>query len=354
MSEDFSEILQATVEKQWGDGIIVEGIDVLDEPEEIISICPSLDCGLSGGVPTGSWVTFTGKPACGKTTTIMHFAAKCQQAGMKVIYENIEGRLKKMNLTGIPGLKLSDGWFRVVQSTKERILTEQDFLNIAMKILLTEERVLLIQDSWSALSPEQEMTGKHGVGTELRGKAQGILSSFCRQMASVVRVKKSIVVGVNHIMANVTGYGAGTLEKGANATRFQADVRIREHGVEPWMIGQDAEGKGGKQIGLKTKWVIEKSALGGIGSSMVSWIRFGRGVDEITEAIMLGIDFGLVQKKGSWYCLIFVKDRADLLAGAEWNEKEHQAQGLEKLYKLLLERPLVAQALKAAVGQANK
>ena len=52
----------ATLEKRFGKGIITDASTILSEEKKIVSVCPSLDIGLSGGIPQGSWVICSGKP----------------------------------------------------------------------------------------------------------------------------------------------------------------------------------------------------------------------------------------------------------------------------------------------------
>ena len=60
--------------------IIKSGIDVLTEKKNLgmISISPAIDLALGGGVREGCWLTLTGDPKSGKTTTAMQIAANCK------------------------------------------------------------------------------------------------------------------------------------------------------------------------------------------------------------------------------------------------------------------------------------
>ena len=45
----------------------------------------------------GKWITLTGDPKSGKTTTSMQIAKNCQELDRTIIYLDVEGRLKKSN-----------------------------------------------------------------------------------------------------------------------------------------------------------------------------------------------------------------------------------------------------------------
>jgi len=88
----------AKIIKEYGN-IISTGLEVLEEKKgyKVISVSPAIDIALGGGIKEGSWVTLTGDPKSGKTTTAMQIAANCQKEGRPVIYLDAEGRLKDMN-----------------------------------------------------------------------------------------------------------------------------------------------------------------------------------------------------------------------------------------------------------------
>lgn len=335
MAEDFTKRVMNIIEKEFGEKIVISSTDFLSKRLRTISVSPALDIALGGGIPEGSWVIFAGKPKCGKTTTALHFAAKCQQSkyGSKHIYYlNIEGRLKKMNLNGITGLNQDE--FTIIESTEERILSAQDYLNIGEKIILTHPECVLIIDSYSALCHEKEIT--EGVGTSTRGGGPALLAQFCRQMANVVPIKRSIVIGITHLMANTSGYGAAIMEKGGNAIAYQVDVKLRCKSNEPWEHN-------GKRVGQKVTWLTECTALGmPPGQEVESHLRYAHGIDEVKEIIVLGKDMGLIVLKGSWYTCEFMKNNLPTLGVTEWDDatiKKCKAQGEDNLYDLLSANP---------------
>jgi RecA/RadA recombinase len=161
MSEITPDKISAMIKKQYGaNDIYVPGSEVANEERIIIPLSPKLNIILNGGIPEGTWATFTGKPKSGKTTLALHFATKVQRpeyGSREVYYFDIERRLKKMNLIGTPGLNLEK--FHVIRSTKQKILSAQDFLMIAEHILRTMPHVLIIIDSYSPFTLEVRVYG---------------------------------------------------------------------------------------------------------------------------------------------------------------------------------------------------
>lgn len=315
--------LKDDVVKNFGDDIILNGNAIVDKKNVIIPVSPSLDIVLNGGIPEGSFVVLTGQPKCGKTTTSLDFAATAQRAEYKgdlkdsreVYYLNIEGRLKKRDLEGIPGLNLEK--FHVIGSQQGKILHAEEYLQIAEKIINEIPGCVLIIDSYSALCTEAEITSE--MDKMQRADGAKLLAKFCRKVANVIPVNKNIVIGITHLMGNPTGYGAEFKEKSGQAIAYQTDIKLRAKTFKPWTLSADST-----QIGQEIEWQVVCSALGPPGGNITSYIRYGQGVDKYMEAITLASDMGLIHKGGAWYTLTSLPDKPKF-------------QGSEKIRQYLVE-----------------
>jgi recombination protein RecA len=315
--------LKEDVVKNFGDDIILTGNAIVDRKSVIIPVSPSLDIVLNGGIPEGSFVVLTGQPKCGKTTTSLDFAATAQrpeyQGALKtpreVYYLNIEGRLKKRDLEGIPGLNLDR--FHVIGSQQGKILHAEEYLQIAEKIINEIPGSVLIIDSYSALCTEAEITSD--MDKMQRADGAKLLAKFCRKVANVIPVNKNIVIGITHLMGNPTGYGAEFKEKSGQAIAYQTDIKLRAKTFKPWTLSADST-----QIGQEIEWQVICSALGPPGGNITSYIRYGQGIDKYMEAITLASDMGIIHKGGAWYTLTALEDKPKF-------------QGAEKVRQYLLE-----------------
>jgi RecA/RadA recombinase len=340
---DIRERIQKEIEKDLGKGIFVSGSDIIERPRMIIPVSPAIDPILGGGIPEGSWVILTGKAKCGKSVLALSFARNCQKpqfGSRNVYYLNVEGRLKKRDLEGIKGINIKQ--LRIIESTEDKILTSQDYLTIAEKILMTDNKCLLILDSISALCDEREMSG--GIGTQTRGGGARLVAQFTSQMGNVVPVKGSIVICVLHLMANTSGYGSPIAEKGGNAIQYQVDVKLRAEEVKPWP-------KEGSPIGQVVTWKTYCSAIGPPGRSCESYIRYGEGIDELMEMITAGKDVGLIGGSATWPTLDYLKNHLDIIGVSEWTDETAaeigaRANGQDKLRKLLESKVEWAEILK--------
>lgn len=325
------------VTKTFGEHIILSGNAVVDRKSIIIPVSPSLDLVLNGGIPEGSFVVFTGQPKCGKTTTSLDFAATAQKpeyqgdlkAAREVYYLNIEGRLKKRDLEGIPGLDLSR--FHVIGSQQGKILHAEEYLQIAEKIINEIPGSIVIIDSYSALCTEAEITSE--MDKMQRADGAKLLAKFCRKVANVIPVNKNIVIGITHLMGNPTGYGAEFKEKSGQAIAYQTDIKLRAKSFKPWVLSSDST-----QIGQEIEWQVVCSALGPPGGQITSYIRYGQGVDKYMEAICLASDMGLISKGGAWYTLTAMPDKPKF-------------QGTEKVRNFLLENPQAYEDLVSAIKE---
>jgi len=312
--------IKETITKEFGDNVIIGGNHLVEKKLTVIPVSPAVDMILGGGIPEGSFVTFTGQPKCGKTLTSLDFASNAQKkeyGSRPVYYLNIEGRLKRRDLLGIKGLDLEN--FNIIESTQGNILTGEKYLEIATQIISTVPNCIMIIDSYSAICTEAEMTS--GMDKMQRADGAKLLSKFCRKAANIIPVNKNIVIGITHLMGNPTGYGAEFKEKSGQSIGYQCDVKLRAKTSKPWLLGTE-----NIEIGKEVEWKAEWTAIAPPGGICTSYIRYGQGIDRYMEIIVLGCDLGLIDKAGAWYTLSYLGD-----------ETKAKFKGTEKIRNFLLE-----------------
>lgn len=284
------------IEKIFGKQIISGGDLIQSETRMVIPVGPALDIGLSGGIPEGIWGIVSGPPKYGKTTTLMSFAANCQKpqyGNRNVYYLSIEGRFEARNLE-IDGLIPYAPRFNLIRSRKDKILTAEDFLNIAEIALRGDPGCLVIIDSYSSLLTSSE-TEKGEVSGSIRSDAPKLLSNFSKRMGQIVPLNKCIVMGVTKRMANTSGFGSPFAEVGGNAVQFQEGVKIS---LKKRDYLTDSKGKA---VGQKVLWKIDNSALGPPNSEVESIIKYGKGIYKAAEIATIAVGLKLIEKSGSWY-----------------------------------------------------
>lgn len=282
---------------------IIDASFIIEHPKQTISISPAIDIGLSGkigaAIQEGSWILLSGPPKAGKSSLALQIAANAQEQLNKVVYiGNVEGRIKKRDLEGIHNLDVNK--VKVIQSSKGNILSGEKFLNEFMKVLKEISDCILIVDSTSVLCSQDEMDGE--ITANRRPAGPKLLASFCRQMAPVVPTQNSIVILIQHIIAN-TGTGMSpTYEDGGNKIQFQGDTKLRCTHFKKQ--GNEDSASYGQEI----YWTVHTSALGSPGAKVKSFLRYGWGIDHEAELVSLGIDCGLIAKAASWLSFPWIQD----------------------------------------------
>lgn len=271
-SSKFSEdAVSNSIVSKYGD-IVRSGTEVLENINslEVIGISPALDIALGGGIREGSVVVMTGDPKSGKTTTAQHFAAKCQQKGKRVIYINTEGRLTNHNFDGIKGLDPNN--ILVVESTNERVLTAEDFLNIIEFYINNDPGCLIIADSLSNMVPACELEGE--VRTGVRNALPRLLSMFFKRISGTLMKNKVILICITHNIANTGGspYAPQKMADCGNMLQYQAGTNMVITHRGKWQVPKDT----GPHVGQIANWVVKTSSAGGRPNSTAeSWIRYG-------------------------------------------------------------------------------
>jgi len=238
---------------------------------------------------------------------------KEEYGAREIYYLNVEGRLQKRDLQGIPNLNLDK--FHVIQSKRGKILNAHEYLTIAEHIINDVPKSVIIIDSFSALSTENEMT--EDLSKMQRADSAKLLSKFCRKISNILPVNDSVLIGINHLMANVSGFGKSVQEKGGFALAFFCDTKLRAEWFKPWKVGEH-------QIGQEVCWTKVTSPITSPGKKTSSYIRYGSGIDIQYELLKMCLDIGIISQKGAWFYV-------------DYNGEELKFQGGERLRQAMVD-----------------
>lgn len=279
------------LKKEFGNNVFLSASNLLEEEKEVISVSPTVDLMLGGGIPSGSFMVVTGRYKLGKTSMCLHIAGKAQKKGFKVYYFNVEGRLKKRDILGIPGLDTSEEMFTIVGSHKDKILNAEDYLKILMSYIETKDKCVFIFDSFSQLCS----AGRHAaeVGDRFRDDVPLMLASLTKRAANILPVRDNILIGITHIIAN-QGHGMSPWsESSGQKIQYAADIKVKATHATDYIVSD-------KQVGQIVHWECDTSAIGPPGAKTSSLLRYGEGIDEYYDLLATCIDIGIVNKGGSW------------------------------------------------------
>lgn len=291
--------ISSSIISKYGD-VVRSGTEVLENINSlnVIGVSPALDIALGGGLREGSVVVMTGDPKSGKTTTALHFASKCQAKGKRVIYVNTEGRLSKQNFEGIKNLQPDN--ILIVESTDERVLSAEDFLNIIEFYINNDPGCLIIADSLSNMVPACELEGE--VRTGVRNALPRLLSMFFKRISGTLMKNKTILICITHNIANTGGspYAPQKMADCGNMLQYQAGTNMVITHRGKWQVPKDT----GPHVGQIANWSIKTSNAGGRPNSTAeSWIKYGVGIDEIQEIMQIACEFRLIKTSGAWYTI---------------------------------------------------
>jgi recombination protein RecA len=291
--------ISSSVVAKYGD-VVRSGTEVLESINnlQVIGVSPALDIALGGGLREGSVVVMTGDPKSGKTTTALHFAAKCQKLNKRIIYVNTEGRLSKQNFDGIKGL--DPNLILIIESTDDRILSAEDFLNIIEYYVNNDPGCLIIADSLSNMVPACELEGE--VRTGVRNALPRLLSMFFKRISGTLMKNKTILICVTHNIANTGGspYAPQKMADCGNMLQYQAGTNMIITHRGKWQVPKDT----GPHVGQIANWSIKTSNAGGRPNSTAeSWIKYGLGIDEVQEVVQIACEFRLIKSSGAWYTI---------------------------------------------------
>lgn len=343
--------------KEYGN-IISSGLQVLEEKKnyKVISVSPAIDIALGGGIREGSWLTLTGDPKSGKTTTAMQIAANCQKDGRPIIYLDVEGRLKDLNFEVHD---LDPDKMKIVHP-EDKPLPAEAFLDVAHKLMSHPDYygAVLIIDSISSLLPAKELDGDMTPG---RAGLPKVLSIFTKKIGQLLPRQRGLVIAVTHYIANTGGFGKHKMSDGGNKIQYQADTRMEIAGggekvsaVSPWTNAS------GDRIGQVVNWKIICSSMGAPGGQVQSYIRYGHGIDKTQEILMLACDLGLIEKAAAWFTCLFMDDCKDIakeikpelnVDDEEAMNKAFKFQGQDKLYVFLSENPKLVEHLESTIQE---
>lgn len=295
--------------KEYGN-IISTGASILEQKKnyKVISVSPAIDIALGGGIREGSWLTLTGDPKSGKTTTAMQIASNCQKEGRPIIYLDVEGRLKDMNFE----VSDLDPENMHIIHPEDKPIPAEDFLDIAYKMLSHPDYhgAVLIIDSISSLMPAKELDGDMSPG---RAGLPKILSVFTKKMGQLLPRQRGLIIAITHFIANTAGFGASKMADGGCKIQYQADTRMeiksggeKVSAVTPWLNSNK------DRIGQVVNWKIVCSSMGPPGGQVQSWIRYGHGIDMTQEILILAMDIGLIEKSGAWMTCSFISEYPEI------------------------------------------
>src|SRR5205823_4764765 len=311
----------SSITKAYGEGSIMRlgTARALTKIQVIPTGALALDIALGvGGLPRGRVVEIFGPESSGKTTLMLHAIANAQKNGGLAAFIDAEHALDPGYAKRL-GVNLDDLLVSQPDSGEEA-------LSICETLARSNALDIIVIDSVAALVPKSELEGEMGMAT--MGMQARLMSQALRKLTAILAKAKTTCVFTNQMREKVgVMFGNPETTSGGKALKFYASVRIDIRRKDTL---KDAAGNA---VGNHVKVKIVKNKVAPPFAEAEFDIVYNHGINKEGSILDVGIETGVVDKKGAW--LQF--------------DGELIGQGKDAAQKALAEKPELAQKMVSAI-----
>ena len=312
----------AKIEKDFGKGSIMK---LGNENVEQVDVIPTGSIGLNaalgvGGYPRGRIIEIFGPESSGKTTLAIHAIAEAQKAGRIAAFIDAEHAFDRFYAKKL-GVDI-DNLFISQPDNGEQAL------EIADQLIRSSAIDIIVVDSVAALTPKAEIEGDMGdnkVGLQAR-----LMSQALRKLTSTISKTNTTCIFINQLREKIgVMFGNPETTTGGNALKFYSSVRLDIRRVTSIKDGENV-------IGNQVRVKVVKNKVAPPFRKAEFEITFGEGISKVGELVDLGVEYGIVQKSGSWFSY----------------QGSKLAQGRDATKNLLKDNPELCDEIEAQIMQA--
>ena len=310
------------IEKDFGKGSIMRMGDEHIEQVDVISTGSiGLNAALGvGGYPRGRIIEIYGPESSGKTTLAIHAIAETQKQGGIAAFIDAEHAFDRFYAQKL-GVDVDNLWISQPDNGEQA-------LEIADQLIRSSAIDIIVIDSVAALTPKKEIEGD--MGDSAVGLHARLMSQALRKLTATIAKTNTTCIFINQLREKIgVMFGNPETTTGGNALKFYASVRLDIRRVTSIKDGDEI-------IGNQVRVKVVKNKVAPPFRKAEFEITFGEGISKVGEILDLGVEYGIVQKSGSWFSY----------------QGSRLAQGRDATKTLLKDNPELCEELEAQIMQA--
>ena len=310
------------IEKDFGKGSIMR---MGDENIQNVEVIPTGSIGLNaalgvGGYPKGRIIEIYGPESSGKTTLAIHAIAETQKQGGIAAFIDAEHAFDRFYAQKL-GVDINS-----------LLISQPDngepALEIADQLIRSAAIDIIVIDSVAALTPKKEIEGD--MGDSAVGLHARLMSQALRKLTSTIAKTNTSCIFINQLREKIgVMFGNPETTTGGNALKFYASVRLDIRKVTSLKDGDQIVGN---QVRVK----VVKNKVAPPFRKAEFEITFGEGISKVGELLDLGVEYGIIQKSGSWFSY----------------QGSKLAQGRDASKEILKDNPELCEELEAKIVEA--
>lgn len=291
---------------------------IASEVQVIKQATPStgLNRALEGGFGYGRQSLIWGSKSAGKSTFCLGTTARAQAQGKLAAFIDAEQSFDPSwaRRLGVNPNKLI---YSDVKTIEDVVGVGIEFMQAGVDLLTVDSISALLSSAYFEKDKKSEelknLSETKQIGSEARELANGV------KMWNYANQKTALLL-ISQVRNKITTYGAAQQATGGFAVDFFSSTVVKltssareADQIQGEIVNGDIILK--KPVGREVNWSVDKNKLGPpnrYGSYKLYYAGEHIGIDNVGEAVVIGIENGVVTKSGNWLAYEDIKENGEL------------------------------------------